>query len=193
MRRLIALISTGALVFALAGTALATPPAESGVVQRGPSLNEGFVYRDGGVIVLTGPDWELGCEVEGFGEADGLFVAPPSGSFQEHFTVEDEGILVFEDTAGPALDDIFVWIGENCEAALDEDPTTTPQEPIAEGEGKLSFHLRLSPDGVVHIHNGINGKVTTTDGRRVHVNTFAKLTDGPGGLDLQILRINYGG
>ena len=185
MRRLIALISTGALVFALAGTALATPPAESGVVQRGPSLNEGFVYRDGVS--------DFRRHVLGLGEADGLFVAPPSGSFQEHFTVEDEGILVFEDTAGPALDDIFVWIGENCEAALDEDPTTTPQEPIAEGEGKLSFHLRVSPDGVVHIHNGINGKVTTTDGRRVHVNTFAKLTDGPGGLDLQILRINYGG
>ena len=193
MRKLIAVISTGVLVLTLAGAAVAAPPAESGVVQRGPSSNEGYVYRDGGVIVLTGPDWEQGCEGEGFGETDALLVAPPNGSFQEHFSVEDEQILVFDDTAGPALDDIFVWIGENCDAALDEDPTTTPQEPIAEGEGKLSFHLRVSPDGTAHIHNGITGKVTTTDGKRAHVNTFAKLTDGPGGLDLQILRINYGG
>jgi hypothetical protein len=67
------------------------------------------------------------------------------------------------------------------------------QDPIATGEGTLSFHLRVTPDGTAHVHNGITGKVTTTDGARVHVNTFAKLTDGPAGLDLQILRINYGG
>ena len=173
MRKLIALISTGALVFAFAGVAMAAPPAESGVVHRGPSSNEGYVYRDRGVIVLTGPEWEEGCEGLGFGETDSLFVSPPNGSFQEHFRVDGETILVFEDTAGPALDDIFVWINENCTAALDGEPTT--------------------PDGTAHVHNGISGMVTTTDGDRVHVNSFAKLTDGPAGLDLQILRINYGG
>ena len=193
MRKLIAFISTGALIFALAGVAVAAPPAESGVVQRAPSSNEGYVYRDGGVIVLTGPEWQEGCEGEGFGETDALLVGPPNGSFQEHFSVDDEQILVFDDTAGPALDDIFIWIDENCNAALDGDPTTTPEDPIAVGEGKLSFHLRVDAEGVAHIHNGIKGMVTTTDGDRVHVNTFAKLTDGPGGLDLQILRINYGG
>ena len=186
-----ALIAT--VVLSVGAVAQAAPPDGSGVVQRGPSFYDGFVYRGGGYIVLTGPAWDTGCLGQGFPEPTGMFVLPGNGSFQEHFTLDGESILVLDDTAGPALDDIWPWLEAACDAATDGDPSTVPPEPLAVGEGKVSFHLRVSTDGTANIHNWVNGTVETTDGRTVHLSTFAKFSDGPAGFSMQILRVNYGG
>lgn len=48
-------------------------------------------------------------------------------------------------------------------------------------------------DGDVRVHNGGVGRVTTTDGRDVHLRTFVKLTVEAGVLEIQQLIVDYGG
>lgn len=183
-----------AMVLAVAPIAYATPPAESGAVVRGPSENLGFVYRGSGYIVLTGPELSVGCaDEDSFAQPSASFVLPRNGTFQERWTLHGEGILVFEDTAGPALDDIWPWIAAACEAATDGDESTVPPQTVAEGEGTLTFHLRVTPDGTANIHNWINGKVVTSAGDLVHLKTVAKFSDGPNGFNMHLLDVDYGG
>lgn len=63
------------------------------------------------------------------------------------------------DTAGRDVDDVFIWLGEACGATLDNDPDTVPPQPIARGEGRVSWHLRVDADGVAHVRNWVNGTV----------------------------------
>jgi hypothetical protein len=63
---------------------------------------------------------------------------------------------------------------------------------VAEGSGRLTRPFRVDTDGLSHNSNGVTGQVTTSDGRQVHLNTFAELAIGPAGLDLQQLRVYYG-
>ena len=118
---------------------------------------------------------------------------PRNGVFQERWSLHGEGILVFEDTAGPALDDIWAWIEAACAAATDGDESTVPPETVAVGEGTLTFHLRVTPDGTTNIHNWINGKVVTSTGDWVHLRTVAKFSDGPNGFNMHLLDVDYGG
>lgn len=57
------------------------------------------------------------------------------------------------------VDDVFIWLGEACGATLDNDPDTVPPQPIARGEGRVSWHLRVDADGVAHVRNWVNGTV----------------------------------
>ena len=77
---------------------------------------------------------------------------------------------------------------------MDGDQGTKPPEPVAEGVGRLVLHVRVDTAGRTHIQNGVVGKVTTTDGRRVHLSTRAKYIVFPDGSeDLQQLWVRYGG
>ena len=192
MRKLLAMIMTAAMVLSVMGTAAAAPP-ESDVVSR-PDSAAGFVYRGSGVIVLTGPtEFEQGCQGLGFTEPESLLVQAPSGVVHQSFSVDGEGIVVFEDTAGPAVDDVFAWIGEACTALFDGDPETVAPEPIAVGEGRTTQIVRVDRSGVAHVKNWITGRVETTAGDGVHLNAMAKFTDDGSVPDIQMLRVNYGG
>jgi hypothetical protein len=115
-------------------------------------------------------------------------VSAGNGSEITTFSFSGLGMLVFEIDADD-LDDVFAWLGVNCAEAAAGNPPT----PLAEGgDGRLKVTSRVDPDGVIHNHNGVNGKVTTADGDVVHLNTFAQLTIGPDG-SVDQLRVNYGG
>ena len=193
MKRLIAAASAALMVMVTAGAAMAAPPESSGAVERGDVPQTGFFYRNGEHIVLTGPDWEQGCIEEGFTPGDGSTISPGNDSALLHFTVNDERVMVFEDTAGPADEDIFPWLAAACEAALDGDPKTLAPEPVAVGEGKLTYRERVDTSGVVHVHNGIVGKVVTGDDDLVHLDAAAQFTVTDGVVELHILKVNYGG
>lgn len=183
------LTSILAVAMMVATAAGASPRDQSGVVERRANAS-GFVYSGDGVHVLTGPtDLSDGCVGVGFTEPTATFISPPSGSQLHHFTVR-EGVAVFADEG---IGDVFEWLDYACGALLDSDPTTVAPEPLAVGSGKISFHLRMDANEVVHVRNGVTGKVTTADGRRVHISAFAAFTEDASGLDVKQLRVNYGG
>jgi hypothetical protein len=187
--RVMTVMALAAGLMLMATTALAAPPASSGVVDR--EIGEsGYVYSGDGVHVLTGPvDLADGCLGEGFSEPIVSFINRPNGTNSHHFTIR-EGIAVFADEG---IADVFEWLDMACGALLDGDPATVAPEPLATGEGKVVFHFRMDADEVVHVHNGATGKVVTADGRTVHINTFASYTEDASGLTLHQLRVNYGG
>lgn len=180
---------TAALLAATAPVALAGAPDQSGVVNRGTSFG-GWVYQGDGYIVLSGPPLVQGCVGEGFSEPPALFISPRNGSSQEKYSYPSEPLLVFDD---PGIN-VFAWLGPACEAATDGDPGTVPPAPIATGVGRLDVSIRVDARDRTHFRNGVVGKVTTTDGRRVHLSTFAQyVIDENGVEDLRQLWVKYGG
>lgn len=184
-RRFVMLMAVG-LIFGLMAPALAASPDSSGVVERGPYA-ETLFYSGDGVIVLAGADLEASCNDVGFVTQSATFRSPSSGASIFHFS-DIGSVMVFEDTAGveenPEL--IFPWLENLCAAA-------DPQEPIATGDVLYTGHVRVDATGVIHIHNGLTGTVTTTEGDRVHLSTFAKVVVDSSGPELLMLRTNYGG
>lgn len=182
-----ALLAAVALVGAMSSTALASPPDESGVVTRAPSVG-GYIYDGDGIIVLSGPaSFEQGCNREGFSSPDSSFVMPGDGSFHEHFSYGDEPINVYEG------DDVQAWLMAICEAVAAGATDDELPQAIAAGTGRLTLHVRVDAAGVPHVHNSLVGAVTTTDGQVAHVNTFAKFSVDGGVLDVHQLRVNYTG
>lgn len=188
MKRSLKLVSAfAALLLALtvvAGPAVAAPPDQSGNVERFIS-ETGLFYGNGEYVVVTGPAFEEGCFGEGFPEVTAQLVNRGNGSFSETFHVSGVDAMVFE-YGGDAFD----VIGANCDAVANGEPLVF--EPIAVGSGRHSFKVTGDENGV-HVRNSFVGKVTTTDGRRVHVNTFASFDDGPAGLENLVQRVNYKG
>ena len=187
MRRLISMLVAAALLAAMAPAALAGPPAESGAVLRGTAATD-YLYWEGHLLVLVGQGtFADGCAGI-FEDADARTVSAGNGAEITTFSSSGLGMLVFEIDADD-LDDVFAWLGANCAAAAGGNPPT----PIAEGDdGLLKVTSRVDTDGVIHNHNGVNGKVTTAEGDVVHLSTFAQLTIGPNG-SVDQLRVNYGG
>jgi len=185
-RGLAVVIATVGLMAATSAPALADPPPESGVVTRTNAVIGGFFYLDDGLIVLTGTDEFInGCTGEDFAERTIVTTTPGNGSFQERISHHDEPLLVF-DTDVASLPEFFAWADAGCVAEV-------PPEPVATGIGRLDSHVQVDAAGDVRIHNGVVGRVATSDGRDVHLRTFAKLTVTAGVTDIQQLVVDYGG
>lgn len=192
--RTIKIIAATLMAAALLATAVpavfAAPPDQSGVVNRGTSFG-GWVYEGSGYYVLSGPPLAQGCIGEGFSEPPAMFISPRNGSFQEKYQWPHEGINVFKAVAGK---NVFEWLGGACGAVTDGNPSTKPPAPVAVGVGRLKLHVRVDTSERVHIQNGVVGKVTTTDGRRVSLSTRAKYIVFPDGSeDLQQLWVKFRG
>jgi hypothetical protein len=196
IRRLSVVLAVIGVIGTMSGSALADPPAESGVVARTNAVTGGFFYLEDGLIVLTGADEFIdGCleETQGdFAERTIVTTTPGNGSFQERINYHNEPLLVF-DTDVMSIPEFGAWAAAGCEAFLDDDPATMPPEPVATGTGRLDSHVQVDADGTARIHNGVVGRVTTTDGRDVHLRTFVKLTVTDGMMDIQQLIVDYGG
>lgn len=177
---------SGMLLFAsaFAGPVSARPPDESGNVERF-EVNVGLVYDNGEYAVVTGPPFSEGCLGEGFPATTTQVVHRGNGSFSETWRIKNINVMVFEWEGG-----VFDLIGASCEALAMGLPL--PYEPIATGKGSHSFKVSGDENGV-HIRNTLTAKLTTTDGQRAHVNTFASFDDGPGGLENLVERVNYTG
>lgn len=187
--RLAAVAAVLTMLLAFAPAALAEPPSQSGAVDRAPALPDYF-YWEGDYVVFTGNvDFAEWCQGVGFPDVIGSTVSPGNGTSILHYTVKDIEILVIEvDFSDP--NDLFPWLGEQCFNAI---VLETPPVSFAEGTGTLSVTSRTDADGIIHDHNGVQGKVTTTSGDEVHLSTFAQLTIGPDGFNLTQLRVNLGG
>lgn len=86
-------------------------------------------------------------------------------------------------------------IDATCEALSDDDPSTVPLEPFAEGEGLVHLRREVAPDGTVHAVNSTVGAASSKDGATWRVRGWADLMivdDVPVGdpADFQGLRIN---
>ncbi|MEX1287707.1 MAG: hypothetical protein AB1Z57_07205 [Acidimicrobiia bacterium] len=184
--RYLLLAVAAAVVLALPVVAAAEPPAESGVVVR-TTFDTGLVYEEGGIFVVGGPPWEEGCLGEGFNDLPFQIVELPGdrgARFQMHFS--GEFISVYE--GGYA--DVWELIGTACAAV---GAGLTPPQPIATGYGRYSLTEQFDGPGEGRGQNSLVGRVTTMDGRMVHVSTFAKYRIEGGEQVLQNMRVNYGG
>ncbi len=182
--RLATLLAVVAAMAAMSAPALADPPPESGVVVRANAITGGFFYFGDGYVVLTGTDEFInGCTGENFVERTIVTTMPGNGSSQERISHHDEPLLVFEADVS-SIPEFFAWSAAGCAA---------PPEPIATGTGRLDSHVNVSANGDVRSHNGVVARVTTSDGRDVHLRTFVKLTVKAGNLKIQQLTVDYGG
>lgn len=177
-----------ALVLSIPMAALADPPDRSGVVERAPELSA-WVHWDGELIVLNGPPQDAatclglateGFDYEGFSKPSSTIVTTPSGSRLLSVTHTDH-VWVYDDED---TDDPLEWLFGGCAAMLAGAPAP---EPLAHGEGLVQVKSRIDADGVQHGPTTITARVTTADGRNVHLNVVgAELGEFP---DF----INYGG
>jgi len=160
--------------------ARADAPADSGVVERTPSLSAWVISGDG-LIVLTGPPLVEGCFGEGFLTPIATVVNTPSGATLTKVTHSDQ-VWVFDDEGFTnPLDWLF---GRACPAVWAGQPAP---DPLAQGEGLVRVNSRVDADGVEHGNVRVTAMVTTADGEDVHLNTHG--TVGVIGGDF----INYGG
>ena len=159
--------------------ARADAPADSGVVERTPSLSAWVISGDG-LIVLTGPPLVEGCFGEGFLTPIATVVNTPSGATLTKVTHSDQ-VWVFDDEGFTnPLDWLF---GRACPAVWAGQPAP---DPLAQGEGLVSVNSHVDADGVEHGKVVVTAKVTTADGRDVHLNSH-------GGIGVIGDFINYGG
>jgi hypothetical protein len=176
------LIAVAAMMVA-AAPALADAPSESGVVVRTNAVTGGVFYFGDGYVVLTGnDDFAAGCNREGFVERTIVTVQPGDG-FQERMIHHEEPVLVFEADV-TSIAEFEAWIGPACAAG---------ETPVAAGTGVLDSHIVVDADGDARIHNGVVGRVTTTDGREVHLRTFVQFTVIDGVLTISQAVVDYGG
>lgn len=196
MRRILVL-AVAAGMMALTPVASAAPPGESGVVVRG-EVDGGFIYWGDGTLAITGNALEEPCLNLPPPFVSGSFISPGDGSSQDH-RLGEVPVLVFQDPRLQADDlniGFFFIFEEQCGLLLDGDPNTNPVDPVATGDVLLRADFRVDTRGVVHSHNSLVGQVTTSDGDKAHLNTFAQLTiDAATGalINVQQLRVHYTG
>ncbi len=139
-------------------------------MERAPELSA-WMFWDGDLIVLTGPPIDgatclglatEGFDYEGFQKPISHHVTTPSGQQLVNVRHTDQ-VWVFddEDTTSP-LD----WLFGSCGAILAGGPAPVP---LAHGEGLVKMQWRVDEDGVQHGYGGVTARVTTTDGRTVHL------------------------
>jgi hypothetical protein len=183
-RTLTAVLVVLAAVLTVGGPALADAPAESGVVVRSNAVTGGVFYFGDGYVVLTGnADFAEGCAEQGFVERTIVMTLPGNGSYHERMNHHEEPLLVFEADVN-SIPEFFAWIGSACASG---------ETPIASGVGMLDSHIRVDASGDVSIHNGTVGRVTTSDGRDVHLRTWVQLTVESGVQTIHRLVVDYGG
>lgn len=197
MRRVLVVALAVGLLTSFGPVALAHPPASSGVVERADGFG-GFIYWSDGVLAITGNELAEPCLDLPPPIVDAMLISPGDGSFQEQLSGRVP-VMVFEDPRLVASDvNIgFDYIfGEQCSALLDGDPNTHPADPVATGVVELRAKSRVDKKGIVNNHNSLVGQVTTSDGSRAHLSTFAQLTiDAATGalIDLKKLSVHYTG
>lgn len=76
------------------------------------------------------------------------------------------------------------FIDQQCEVLADGDPSTVPTQPFASGTGTLKERVRVSPEGVVEISNGVKGFATSDDGTRWRVRSWADFVLGDDGVPI---------
>lgn len=155
-RVLTILVAAAALMVPAAASA--TPPEQSGVVDR--VVVSGIlghrVWAGDGLVVLEGPPLEDGCQLLGFGEYTETVVTTPAGVVTASSTHTDQ-VWVFDDEG---FDDVFAWFGYAC---------TELPAPAAHGEGRVVLNTLVDADGVERTRSRLTATVTTADGRRVHL------------------------
>lgn len=165
-----------------APVAAASPPDESGVVDRAPMWSAPLFW-DGELIVLGGPPLQEGCIDfdQGFHYPTATTVTTSGGNTITRYTDTDR-VWVFDDEG--VADPIYWLIEVACSAVWAGE---SPPEPLAHGEGRVIYNERVDADGHVHGNYRFTGQVTTADGRRTHLNAvgagFGEFFDA----------INYGG
>ena len=169
-----------ALALTIPAAAIAGPPDQSGVVERAPVWSAPLFW-DGELIVLVGPPLEQGCVDEGFHFPTATTVATPGGDTITRYTDTDL-VWVFDDEG--VADPIDWLIGRACAAVWAGEPAP---EPLAHGEGRVIYNVRVDADGDVHGSQRLTAQVTTADGGRTHLSAVgAGIGEFP---DV----INYGG
>ena len=159
--------------------ALAAVPNESGVVERAPHPAGWIAFGDG-VIVMTGPELDAAGCLGQIPQQTATYINPPSDVSLVHASYVDE-IRVFDDQGYP---DALAWLfGFACPPLLAGE---SGPEPIAQGEGRVTWNYRVDADGVLHGRVSTTATVTTTDGSDVHLNTFGEI-----GASTDF--VNYGG
>lgn len=71
-------------------------------------------------------------------------------------------------------------------ALPERSPVVAAPAALAHGEGRVSVNSRIDADGVEHARMRVSARVTTADGRRVHLQAHGELGVFP---DV----VNYGG
>ncbi len=179
-----------------AASAEADAPDQSGVVERGEG-QQGFIYWSDGYLAMVGEAIDFCVNPEPPTGPGGMTVSPGNGSLLE-FSRSNVPVTVYEYPGAGGPDDPiggFMFLGQNCGAIFDGDPTTEPIEPVASGTVRLRSSFRTDTDGVTHSINSLVGKVTTTSGSTAHLSTFAQVAfvvDGPL-VGLNQLRVNFDG
>jgi hypothetical protein len=165
------LVAAMTLMIPAAGAA---GPDGSGVVGHRVSQDH-WLFAGDGLIVLEGPPRAEGCAGQ-FGEYDVTVVDTPAGVTVMSSRHADQ-VWVYDDEG---LDPLSWLFGRHCSAS--------PPDPLASGEGVLTETLVIDADGVVRADSStLTARVTTADGRRVHLNVVgASHGEFPD-------RINYGG
>ena len=164
--RIVAILMAVAVLIPTA--ARADAPDESGVVERTPFLSAWVISGDG-LIVLTGPPLVEGCFGEGFLTPIATVVNTTSGATLTKVTHSDQ-VWVFDDEGFTnPLDWLF---GRACPAVWAGQPAP---DPLAQGEGLVRVNSRVDADGVEHGSVVLTAKVTTADGRNVHLNSHGRI------------------
>ena len=116
-----------------------------------------------GIVVTAGARIEQFCIGKTAAAPLRVFTGQDGTSTLKVRGEQDAPVFVYQFAGpGPAL------IGAACEALFDDDPTTQPPEPWAEGSGllKLTVTGTEGPDdpGGFHVANSVNGRATAVDG-----------------------------
>lgn len=177
-----------------AGAAAAGAPVTSGVVERGEG-QQGFIYWSDGYLVMVGEAIDF-CVNPSPPTGPGGTTVSPGNDSQLDFSRSEVPISVYEYPGVGGPEDPFggfMFLGANCGAIFDGDPSTEPIEPIATGDVRLRAKFRVDTDGVTHSLNSLVGRVETASGDSAHVSTFAQvkfIADGPL-IELKQLRVRF--
>lgn len=151
----------------------AVAPADSGVVERAPRTSAWLLNGDG-FQVVTGPQLSApSCAGLNWQQPMATVVDTPGGVDLTRLSHTDN-VWVFDDEGiGNSLE----WIMKTCGALM---AGGSAPEPLASGEGLVRLNSRVDADGVEHGRITVTARLTTSDGRDVHLTAHGlvdELTD----------------
>jgi hypothetical protein len=175
------------LLAALMPGAAASPPAQSGPVERFEEAR-GYFYWGDGNLAIVGSSVEGMCVDEPF-FSDAMVVSSGNGGAQFRLR-GDVPVIVFADARFDSSDPNigFQFLDEVCGQGA-------PYDLVAAGDGvRLRVAESIAPDGTVHSENSLVGQVTTTAGEKAHLTTHASVVfDGSGLIKLDPFFVRYTG
>lgn len=174
-----AVATLAAATLMVPAAAYADPPESAGVVERETTLSA-WLFNGDGLQVVTGPALSAeSCQMTGWKEPVATVVDTPSGAVLTRYAHTDD-VWVFDDRG---FTDPLDWIIDTCSALFAGEPAP---EPLAQGAGEVKVNSRVDAGGVTHTRMVVTARVTTSDGREVHLTAH-----GVDGVSPDF--VNYGG